>query len=298
MSGSRATSGIARHFEGWQLGLLAVGVALCGLWLALPRPVEPELLPLPEVDRDVVLRARNEERGLAREAERSGLPFEVRAVGELLRRHGKNVVARDANEARQARDDARRLVAKIVRESGWEGLRRLRAVQTELFLGSVAELRAGAPSSVELDELAGNFVQKGKSLGWFDAKGRLCLSEDELFVLFRIRWTELIGRLESPELRPRLDEFRLYYRVLLEQPGGGSKREQDERRLAYLPALARIDGDFPRTLAEGALLYRLGRKEQALVAFSAHLAAHQDGPWALRAKNYALAALAQVQPTE
>ena len=141
-------------------------------------------------------------------------------------------------------------------------------------------------------------MQKGKSIGWFDAKGRLRLSEDELFVLFRVRWTELIGRLESSELRPRLDELRLYYRVLLEYPGGGSSREQDEHRLAYLPALARVDSDFPRMLAEGVLLYRLGRKEQALAAFSAHLAAHQDGPWALRAKNYALSALAQVQPTE
>jgi hypothetical protein len=121
MSGSRATSGIARHFEGWQLGLLAVGVALCGLWLALPRPVEAELLPLPEVERDVVQRARSQERALAREAERSPLPFEVRAVGELLRRHGKSVAAHDAYGARQARDDARQLVANIVHRSGWEG---------------------------------------------------------------------------------------------------------------------------------------------------------------------------------
>jgi hypothetical protein len=298
MSGSQATSGIARHFEGWQLGLLAVGVALCGLWLALPRPVEPRLLPLPEVDRDVVARARSEDRLRAREAERLVLPFEVRAVGELLRRHGARVASQDALGARQARDDARKLVSKLARESGWEPLRRLRAIQTELFLRAATGLRVDAPKSAELEELAGNFVQKGKGLGWFDSSGQLRLSEDELFVLFRVRWSELVGRLESPELRPRLDELRLYYRVLLQYPGGASAREQDEHRLAYVPALARVDSDFPRALAEGVLLYRLGRKEQALASFSAHLAAHEDGPWALRAKNYALAALAEVQPTE
>lgn len=298
MSGSPATSGIARHFGGWQLGLLAVGVALCGLWLALPRPVEPKLLPLPEVDREVLARARTEEQALARDAERSPLPFEVRAVGELIRRHGARVAAQDARGARQARDDARQLIAKVERRYGAEALRRLRAVQTEFFLRSAAGLAARAPRSQELEELAGNFAQKAKSLGWLDPGGKLSLREEELFVLFRVRWTELAGRLESPELRPRLDEFRLYYRLLLEHPGGATRREQDERRLAYLPALARIDSDFPRTLAEGVLLYRLGRKEQALIAFSAHLAAHADGPWALRAKNYALAALAQVRPTE
>jgi hypothetical protein len=171
-------------------------------------------------------------------------------------------------------------------------------VQTQLFLASTAGLRVDAPPNREVEELAGNFVQKGKSIGWFDAKGQLQLSEDELFVLFRVRWTELVGKLDSPELRPVLDEFRLYYRVLLTHPGGESPRERDEHRLAYLPGLSRIDSDFPRALAEGVLFYRLGRKEQALAAFSAHLAVHRDGPWALRAKNYALAALAQVDPTE
>lgn len=298
MSGSRTTSGIARHFEGWQLGLLAVGVAVCALWLALPRPVEPVLVPLPEVDREVIARARSEERALALDAERAPLPFELRAVGELLRRHGARTAKHDAQGAHEAREDARQLILQVERRSGLQGLRRLRAVQTELFLRALTGFSERAPRTRELEELGGDFAQKAKRSGWLDAEGKLRLSEDELFVLFRVRWTELAGKLSSPALRPRLDEFRLYYRVLLEHPGGGSSRDRDERRLAAVGALARIDSEFPRALAEGVLLYRLGLRERAMAAFSAHLAAHGDGPWALRAKNYALATLAQLPQAE
>jgi hypothetical protein len=298
MSGSRATSGIARHFEGWQLGLLAVAVAVCALWLALPRPVEPVLVPLPEVDRAVVARARSEDRELALNAERTPLPFELRAVGELLRRHGARAAKSDAHGAQEAREDARQLVLQVERRYGAQALRRLRALQTELFLRALAGFSGRASPSRELEELGGNFAQKAKSSGWLDAEGKLRLSEDELFVLFRVRWTELAGELNSPELRPRLDEFRLYYRVLLEYPGGDSPRERDEHRLAAVGALARIDSDFPHALAEGVLFYRLGLRDRALTSFSAHLAAHADGPWALRAKNYALGTLAQLPQAE
>lgn len=298
MSGSEATSGIGRHFEGWQLGLLAVGVAVGALWLVLPRPVEPRLVLLPEVDRVSVARSRREDAARAREAERTRLPLDVRAVGELLRRHGACAAAQNARCARETRDDARRLAARVARKRGFEPLRRLRAAQTELFLTALRGLRMKAGKNRELEELAGNFVQKATSMGWFDASGRLALTEDELFVLFRVRWAELLEQLRNAELRPGLDEFRLYYRVLLERPGGTSVRDQDERRLGYLPALTAIDSEFPRALAEGVLLARLGRSERALAAFSAHLAAHPDGPWALRAKNYQLGALAQLSSSE
>jgi hypothetical protein len=298
MSGSQATAGIARHFEGWQLGLLAVGVAAGALWLGLPRPVEPDLLPLPEVDRAVIALARREESTRAREAERTRLPLPVRAVGELFRRHGACAAAQNARCAREAREDARQLAASVLREHGPAPLERLRAAQTELFLSAVRGLRAKATQSHELDELAGNFAQKGETMGWFDARGQLRLNEDELFVLFRVRWSELLGLLKNSELRPRLDEFRLYYRVQLEHPGGASARDQDERRLSHLSALAAIDGEFPRALAEAVLFARLGRSEQALTAISTHLAAHPDGPWALRAKNYQLALLARLPPRE
>ena len=298
MSGRETRARIARHLEGWQLGLLAAGVAFAAFWLGLPRPVEPKLLPLPEVDRSVLRRVRREARVRASEAENARLPLPVRAVGELFRRHGACAAAQDARCAREGLEDARRLSATVARELGVEPLRRLRAAQTELFLSASRGSARAAKQSRELDELGGNFTQEAESRGWFDERGRLRLDEDELFVLFRVRWTDLLGLLDHAELRPHLDEFRLYYRVQLEHPGGGNPRDQDERRLAALRPLAAIDAELPRALAEGVLFARLGRTEQALSAFSAHLAAHPDGAWALRARNYQLAMLARLPPRE
>ena len=46
-----AFDGLRRHLRGWQLAVAAVGTALGGVALALPRPVAPCELPLPDVDR-------------------------------------------------------------------------------------------------------------------------------------------------------------------------------------------------------------------------------------------------------
>ena len=125
-----------------------------------------------------------------------------------------------------------------------------------------------------------------------------CTRQDELRALYRVRWADLTGSLEVPPLRPSLDEFRLYYRTLLEHPEGKSPFEQDERRLAYASALGRIDGEFATDVARGVLLFRLGRPQAAYAAFSAYAASHESGPWLHAVRNYALSALAQGQPTE
>jgi TolA-binding protein len=41
------------------------------------------------------------------------------------------------------------------------------------------------------------------------------------------------------------------------------------------------------------LIYRTGSFDEAADAFRAHLAAHPDGPWTLRAKYHVLEALAR-----
>src|SRR5262245_36754517 len=80
--------GFRRHLDGWQLGLLAIGAACCAGWLGVPRPVEPTLVPTPEVDRRVLARTLAADRQRAGRAETSGLGFEVRALGELVRAFG------------------------------------------------------------------------------------------------------------------------------------------------------------------------------------------------------------------
>ncbi|MFZ5895982.1 MAG: hypothetical protein ACOY0T_33305 [Myxococcota bacterium] len=290
--------GWARHLEGWELGLLAVGIALLGVWLGLPRPVEPRVVPLPEIDRRVIARARAFDDARAELARTSALSFEVRAVGEEVRRHGAAIVRGDLAGASQARDQARRLTRALKGRTSVEPLQMLRAVQTQLFLQAMGRFRKSGKPDRELEELGANFIEKARAAGWIAGDGTLLLDDEALRALYRVRWAELTGALENAALRPSLDEFRLYYRVLLEHPEGLSPLDQDEHRLGYVNALSRLDGEFPGDLARGVLLYRLGRPQAAYLAFSAHAAAHGDGAWSLRVRNYALAALAQASATE
>ena len=298
MGPGSSSAGWRRHLEGWELGLLAVVVALIAVWLGLPRPVEPRLLPLPEIDRRTLARSIALDRTRAARAHERPLAYEVRAVGELVRRHGAAVARGDGGAAAEARDEARRLCRSLVASGALEELQALRATQTELFLQAVERFRQSGKADTELSELGANFIEKSRRAGWLDAEGRPLLSTDELRALYRVRWAELTGALEVGRLRPTLDEFRLYYRALLEHPEGLSAQEQDERRLVYVSALARIDAEFPANLARGVLLSRLGRVRPAYDAFSAFATSHEQGPWALRARNYALWALAQASATE
>jgi hypothetical protein len=277
---------------------VAVGFAVLAVWLGLPRPVEPRVLPLPDVDRRVIAHARSLDAERAERARREPLSFEVRALGEQVRRHGAAVVRGDASGATETRDEARRLTRVLAASNAIEAVQTLRATQSELFLQALRRFRHSGSTDADLTELGANFIEKSRSVGWIDAEGRLLLSDEEVAALYRVRWAELTSALEISALRPSLDEFRLYYRVLFEHPEGQYGAEQDERRLLYVAALARVDSEYPADLARGVLLYRLGRARAAYLAFSAHRAAHEDGPWSLYARNYALAALAQASATE
>jgi hypothetical protein len=264
-------------------------MATCAVWLALPRPVEPDVLPLPAVDRRALQRALEVESALAEMATSSPLSFEVRAIGELVRRYGLAVKAHDTGAAQGAKLELAALVSAVVPRLGSEPVRRLRALQAQLFLAAVERWQASGRTDRDIDELGGDFTEKCQSAGWLDAKGRLALSQAELSVQFRVRWTELAGRLDDADFRPSLDEFRLYFRTLLERPEPGA--EVDERRLPIVLKLSHIDSEYPSALAAGVLFARLGRRDAARSAFAAHLEQRPNGPWAARARNYELAML-------
>ncbi len=256
-------------------------------WLALPRPVAPNVLPLPAVNRRALSRSLAADAALADAGLRAPLPFEVRAVGELVRRYGSAEKAGNAAAAQRAKEELAGTLGFARARHGVEPLLRLRAVQTRLFLAAVQRWQAAGRSDRELDELAGDFPESCRRAGWVDERGRLLLSSAELAVQFRVRWTELVGRLEDARFRPSLDELRLYFRTLLERAPDGSTA--DERRLVMIRKLARIDSEYPASFALGVELARLGRRDAARAAFAAHLAQNPDGPWAARARNHALA---------
>ncbi len=291
--GANERISLARHLDGWQLGLLAVTIAGLSVWLGLPRPVDPDRIPLPVVDRRVLTRIDRLDLERVARAEREGLVFEVRALGEQVRRYGSASGHHHAGAAAAAREEALRLRRSVERTLGPEPICELRALQTALFLEAVSRYEQRGHADRELEELAGDFVEHARAAGWLDAGRRWTITRSELAVLYRLRWAELTGALESRVLRPALDEFRLYYRVLIEHPEGDSAALRDEKRLSYVGALSRIDDEYPGELARGVVLLRMGRPQAALDAFAAHGATHGDGPWSLRARNYALSALAR-----
>jgi hypothetical protein len=270
-------------------------MAASSAWLALPRPVAPDgAMPLPAVDRRAVQLERAADHQRVERARAGSLPYEVRAVGELVRRYGVRQARGDAVGSARAREDAFRSRIVAQQRFGAEALRSLRAVQTELFLSRVRS--AGGrltESDRELAELAGDLPLRARRAGWTAADGRLALAEDELTTLFRVRWTDLVGALHDVELAPKLDELRSYYRVLLVRPEGSSASEREERRLVYAEALGERDPSFAGQFVRGVSFYRLGRAELAAGAFLEHLRNQPDGAWSLRARNHLLAMLAE-----
>ena len=290
-----------RHLEGWPLAALAVTIALLGAAVAVPRPVAPEEIPVPEVDRREQQRALRAEASLADAAEHEPLPFEVRAVGEALRRYGVGEGAQGApppgvEQLVELRSNARAARAK----HGDGPLLRLRAIQSRLFRRALHRWETTGSADADLTELGGSFLDKARQSGWVDGDRRLVLDEAERAVLFQLRWSELAGLGKDHPFRASLNEWRIYYRALLEHPPVSPEQGAAARssvRLRYVQGLQRLDPEFPAALALGVIAYQLGDYAQAASAFRTHLEAHPDGPWRLRAQNHLAAAQAALGET-
>ncbi|HEV8247739.1 MAG TPA: hypothetical protein VGP93_18320, partial [Polyangiaceae bacterium] len=289
--------GLGRHLEGWQAGAVALWIAYVSAGLAVPRPTAPSDLPAPESDRRNLALELDEQQELARLARQRPLPFEVRAVGELLRRYGKASVAVHGDTADALLSDLRSASKDALSHHRERELLALRAVQSELFLSALESWEEKPTSSAELDELGGNLLQKARASGWVE-QGRLLMSKPERVVFFSIRWSELTGLRARAPFAATLDDWRVYYGFLLEHPENaeGSPLEQAQRQLRYVDALAKRDAAYPAWFARGVLQYRSGAFAEAAEAFRAHLEQPASG-YSLRARNHLLAALAKAQGT-
>jgi len=277
-----------RHFEGWQLGAIAGSIALGAVALALPRAVAPRELPLPPIDRSDERRAERADADRVARAEATPLPYLVRAAGDALRRFGVVETSRDAAAIDAAQVEFAEQVDTARRRHGNEAILTLRAVQASLFVRAVSA--SGAAPNREVIELGGDFPERAKENGWVDARGRVLLDEDETACLFRMRWDKLAGLLEMYPFSPSLNEWRLYYRTLLEHGVGSSKGASPSATIA---GLVKVDPEYPELLARGIVAYWDGRYADATELLSQHLAKHPVGPWRLRAQNYLLAAYAR-----
>jgi hypothetical protein len=289
-----------------------VVIAAVGALLAVPRAVEPRDLPLPIPDARAIATLDAREAALARaivpELEReladtaAGTKlYDLRAFGDAFREYGRAEARGDVNAVVKARQ---RLLESVLRARalGDDKLLGVRAYQKDLF---VVELRrwedTGTPSA-ELAALGGTFGDLATRDGWLARDGRSLEMDDVLRgIFFKRRWNELTGLTAGPyELS--LDEQRAFHAFLLKHPyvEGNDKlgaadacRAADQWRLRKIEDLARVDSAYPYALARGVLLYRLGRYPAAAQSFRDHLAT-ADGRFALRARNYLLAAVTRL----
>ena len=287
-----------RHFQGYELGLMTVGMVLTFALLALPRASVPETLPLPQADRVLSERYEAGQRELAADAEKSGLPFEVRAVGEAIRHFG--LMSSQRVDTTHDRQDIKDRVRLVLGQGSTRALLQLRAVQTEYFMRAFEQFTRAGTVSADLNELGGDFVLQARRSGWL-SDTRHCLADaTTLRALFRLRWSELIGMRTVFPFSTSLNDSRVYYRFLLLHPerlsAQPSEAEDDAARLKLVNALGRTDPDYPLLFAQGYLLFRLGDPENAATAYRSQLARQDSGRYALLARNYLIFALQGVSP--
>jgi len=282
--------GLRRHLQGYELGLLTVGMVLTFSLLALPRASRPMTLPLPRIDRAEARRRNTSERELSSRAEATGLPFELRAVGEAIRHFGHSL--NQGIDTKHDLDDLRERMQAVVSKGQASLLPSLRAVQTQYFLRALARFESEGKPNSELEELGADFMLHAQHNGWFGKDGRFLADDATRRVLFQMHWAELVGKRSSFPFAPTLNDWRLYYRFLLlhpEQraaPQADAESEANAERVRVVNALARKDPDYPAFFARGYLFDRLGDSEAAASAYRAHLAQHESGPYALLARNY------------
>lgn len=291
-SGGSRRKGARRHLEGWQLGALSVGIALVGVVFGVPRPVPPSVLPVPTLDAPLMTRIMSEDAARVARAHAQPLSYEVRLIGETFRSYGKAMADRDLHRAdRSLRELLGRTKAELD-ANGTEALLTLRAVQTDKFLGALREFERSGVASAELTELGDRFVAKAHEAQWL-RDGRFLLTEAERFVLFRVRYSSVLKLETASPFALSAEEWRTYYRFLLEHPEPGG--EVAAKQLALIEPIERVDLRYPGAFARGVLLHRLGRHSAAEHAFRAHLEQHPTGAWRLRAQNHLAACVLEVQ---
>jgi hypothetical protein len=300
--------GALRHFEGWEVGALAVVVALLGTLLVVPLQVAPEDLPLPAADGRALSATRAHEAALAAaivtalERDVGGSPegrglYDLRAFGEELRAYGRHEAEHDTASVVR---DRRKLIEAAARARflGDEKLLGLRAYQMQLFMTEVRRWEDTGKATDELAGLGGPFVELVQRNGW--VKGRdIQMAPPLLEIFFKRRWNEVTG-LTDPPFVLTLDEERAFYAFLLAHPiasgsiGASPKdvcRAIDQWRMRKVEELARVDPSYPYLLARGILLARLGDHQAAARSFRDHLAKN-EGSYALRARNYLASSIA------
>jgi hypothetical protein len=273
--------------QGWEAAGTTVMLVVVAALLSVPRAAQPRLFPVPLVDVREASATRQHTAELADTAERDGLPFETRAVGDAVRRWG-TALSSGVGDAGYLNRLTYERVQMALHAEQTAPLLRLQALQSRLFVRSVRAHDWKSAPSDELKALGGDFAERAHKSGWVE-RDTCVASDDELATLFSLRWLELTGLREMPRFKPTLGELRRYYRFLLLYPEQNKGQlALPARRLRYAEALAKYDGEYPIALARGILQAELGRADAASAQLSAYLGQNGGAGWQLLARNYLL----------
>lgn len=265
---------------------MVVLAACSAVWVAVPRPVAPQVIPMPRINAGRSLAQWESQAELARRARTTPLPISVRSVGEHFRRFGLEVLRHDSHAADYQRGVTRQQLADVLNDTGPDPLLTLRAIQTELFVRAVqASILAGAPTP-DLRELGGHFYQTAVRSGWIQ-DSTLNVTPAVLGSLFRARWSLITGLDRAPFAPSLTDELEIaWLNIRMPATPPGAQTEPLGARLDAIRVVTERQPDYPLNLARGIVLFQAGKFTPAAAEFDAHLTSHPEGPWTLRAVNY------------
>ena len=299
------------------LAVVPVSIGVILLALLMPRSAPPESVPLPRVDGRVIAAIEKADDSRAATAESERLPTYVLAVGTQLRvLHALDVRGGDEVERIDARRRLDGAVRDLPKDSVETELLSLRSLQLRRFLDAIQHWEATGQRNDDLTELGGSFLQRAEDAGWVKDR-RLLMSDTERRVAFKVVWNTLVGVDTHPAFALSLDEQRAIHAFYIRHPRPPEshrlalalERESattpeacarvnlEERRQAEMwradkiKRLGSIDPSYPTEVALGVAYYRAGRYDLSAEAFTAYIARHPDGAYALRAKNHLKAAL-------
>lgn len=293
---------LARRFDGWQPGLLAVLVAWGAAILIVPRSVPPTEVPAALVPAADLAALRASEGQLAAHA-RAALPPPVRTLGSAVRAVGRAESARDRRAAGAAQGQIEAAMTAIANGMARD-VAALRAYQTAAFIAALHAWEETGTRSEDLLELGGGLVDVVAARCATDGgRRRVAMDDDELTAAYHKRWNLLVrprpGPVASAIELPLVEERLLFDFALRHRTEGALQGDARTRTglagqalLRRVDAHARIDPEYPADFARGVVFYRTGQFARAVQAFQRHLAAHADGPLAARAHGHARAAMA------
>lgn len=278
-----------------QVLALALGATLALGLLAIPRPTRTRIVPLPRVDFQELKRRDAED---ARLREKADFPVHIRRAGERFRRLGAALWAERAGAPPLAfpyRIESSR-VASLELVSEFNALRaegqsadliRLRSLQSELFVRAVRRYEETQELSRELIELGGDFIDIAR--GSWMKDGRVTFSDQDLRLLFRVRFGKLTDTHGQGQFGPSPDELLYYHALFLLHPPGADAHSRNSYKLNIVAALERLEPSYPAGLTRALLLLEQNQPEAAAQALSS---AKQTGPWTRIVQNTLLAASA------